>query len=231
MLTRHPVKGFTLIEMLIALSLLGVMVVLLFASLRTAAESWNNGEDKISQVNQKAVVYQFFKRHLQITKPLPPISSAKTQPDQPQDGSEQRLLEFQGMPQSIHFISSLPAASARKGLQIFVVGLDSRNPTILKVALLPYRQIEDEGPPDEPTVLLEGLSEFKITYFGENAEGSSSWQETWQNIDHLPKLVKVHIGLQDGSFWPDMIFPLKISEKPLIGNAVADPDVPGINNE
>ena len=68
-------KGFTLIEVLIAMTLLGVMVVLLFSSLRIAAESWEAGETKTAQVNQKAVVYQFFKRHLSSIRPLPMLEN------------------------------------------------------------------------------------------------------------------------------------------------------------
>lgn len=231
MRNRLPENGFTLIEMLIAISLLGIMVVLLFASLRTAAESWDKGEEKISQVNKKAVVYQFFKRHLLTAKPLPPFSNQQTQPDQQQDITALTQLEFRGLPQSIHFISALPAASARKGLQIFNVGLGVEDPTILKVALTPYRQAEDPGPDEEPTVLLEGLKEFTISYFGESGEGGSAWQDAWQNAERLPKLVKIHIALRDGSFWPDMIFPLKITGQSSGGNVLGDQNVPSINND
>ncbi|MFI3120724.1 MAG: type II secretion system protein, partial [Methylococcaceae bacterium] len=36
-------SGFTLIEVLIAMTLLSIMVVLLFASLRICAQSWEQG--------------------------------------------------------------------------------------------------------------------------------------------------------------------------------------------
>ena len=83
-------NGFTLIEVLIAMTLLGVMVVLLFSSLKVAAQSWNAGENKIAEVNKKAVVYQFFKRHLTAIRPLPSLDTEQNF----ETGSQQVLPEL-----------------------------------------------------------------------------------------------------------------------------------------
>lgn len=95
MLPRQA-NGFTLIEMLIAITLLGVMVTLLFGSLRIAAQSWHSGETKIDQVNRKAVVYQFFKHHLGSARPLPEFTAADR--DETQNNTDQvpLKLSFQG---------------------------------------------------------------------------------------------------------------------------------------
>lgn len=52
-------KGFTLIEVLIGMTLLSLMVVLLFSSLAIGAKSWEQGEKKIANVNEIAVVQHF----------------------------------------------------------------------------------------------------------------------------------------------------------------------------
>jgi len=232
-LKRWNANGFTLIEMLIAISLLGIMVVLLFASLRIAAESWNSGEAKISEVNKKAVVYQFFKRHLSNVKPLPEIQDNPTLQSQEQDTQEPPKLAFQGLPQSIRFVSALPAASARKGLQIFQVELDPRQPSILKVRLSPYRQTENNSADQDPVVLLERIKNFKISYLGsaiDTNDGTGSWLDNWQDAAQLPKLVKIGITLEDGSFWPDMIFPLKISGQTSADALAGEQNLPSIDN-
>jgi len=69
MTNKHRLAGFTLIEVMLAMTLLSIMVTLLFGSLKICAESWNRGEVKIAEVNEKAVVYQFFKRHLPSIRP------------------------------------------------------------------------------------------------------------------------------------------------------------------
>ena len=200
-------KGFTLIEVLIAMTLLGVMVVLLFSSLRIAAESWNAGENKMVQVNQKAVVYQFFKRHLTTIRPLPALNIDQNNPE--------AVQVFQGYLQSLRFAAALPASSARKGLQVFTIALNPENASVLIVSLVPYRltEADQNQPPDRPEVLLEDVAKIQFAYFGKTEDvAESQWREEWTLADRLPSLIKVSIALKDGSYWPDMIFPTKITQ-------------------
>lgn len=203
-------KGFTLIEVLIAMTLLSVMVVLLFSSLRIAAESWNAGENKVNEVNNKAVVYQFFKRHIASVRPLPML-------DNEQDFTPDAQQAFQGYMQSLSFVAALPASSARKGLQVFTIALDSNNPSTLLVNLTSYRQADNEtvadSAPTRPEVLLEHVDALRFSYFGKTEDvAEPQWRDEWTVADRLPSLIKVSIGLADGSYWPDMVFALKISE-------------------
>ena len=59
-LYRIRQAGFTLLEMLIGMSLLSVMMVLLFGSLRVCVQNWEAGENKIAQVSQAAIIQHFF---------------------------------------------------------------------------------------------------------------------------------------------------------------------------
>lgn len=200
-------NGFTLIEVLIAMTLLGVMVVLLFSSLRIAAESWNAGEGKVAEVNQKAVVYQFFKRHLTAIRPLPMLTVDEDQHDDPGQ------MAFRGLPSSVRFVGALPAASARKGLQLFTIQPDPKLPSTLQVSLVPYRQDEPDGDVvDPPVILLERVKDFRLGYFGKTEDvAEQEWREEWTLADRLPSLIKVSITLEDGGYWPEMVFPLHIT--------------------
>lgn len=199
-------NGFTLIEVLIAITLLGVIVVLLFGSLRIAGKSWNTGEGKIAAVNQKAVVYQFFKRHLTAIRPLPMPNAEDPQ------GLEATEQAFKGLAQSVQFVAALPNASTRKGLQIFNIQADPRSSSIIQVALRPYRETDDESEAAEPpVVLLENVANFKFSYFGKTEDAAEMiWREEWMEADRPPSLIKVTIALRDGSYWPDMVFAVKI---------------------
>jgi len=206
--TEHRCKGFTLIEVLIAMTLLSVLVVLLFSSLRTAAESWNVGERKVAEVNTKAVVYQFFKHHLTSIRPLPMLNDE-------QNFLPENQQVFQGFPQSLRFVAALPAASARKGLQIFTIALDPENQSTLLVTLRPYRQTDADVDvePVRPEVLLENITGLRFSYFGKTEDvADQMWRDEWRIADRLPRLIKISIRLVDGSYWPDMVFPLKISQ-------------------
>ena len=104
-------NGFTLIEMLIAMTLLGIMVVLLFSSLKIAAESWNAGEGKIVEVNKKAVVYQFFKRHLTTIRPM--LMPAGLRIPKWRIAARNRLS---GQRRRLAFVASLPASAGPQRL-------------------------------------------------------------------------------------------------------------------
>ena len=210
--------GFTLIEVLIAMTLLSIMVVLLFSSLKICADSWEKGESKITDVNEVAVVYNFFQRHLSIAKPLWNDLS-----------EEEKVFSFKGKAQSLQFISSFPASAGRSGLQLFSLDLQEEdNEQVIKVTITPFFPVaEGEEWHKEEVTLIKHVTEFSMAYFGSiDGVSEGSWQEEWLDIDFLPRLVKINIKLENEIFWPEMIIDLKITG--LTNNA--DIGIDNINN-
>lgn len=199
-------KGFTLLEILIAMALLSIMMGLLFTSMRTSVESWHIAENKVDQTNKKAIFYQFFKQHLINAKPVFEINSEDRNKN---DLTDIKKIVFQGDSTHIRFVSALPAASIRKGEQIFNVGLNSRIPNTITVELTPYRQkqnIVDES------LLLDHVKQLEFSYFGKIDENFDMiWESEWNSMEEQPRLVRIRVILDDESLWPDMIFPLKLS--------------------
>ena len=203
--TNLKVKGFTLIEVLIGLTLLSIMVVLLFTSLKICADSWERGEEKIASVNDMAVVYHFFQEYLSVTKPIL-IES--------EDAS--KSISFQGNIDSLQFVSKFPESVNRQGLQIFKVILVKEGIlSNINVSVTPYYSgafDEDEESLFDEVSLIKNVSEFKLSYFGsENDSNDGVWFDEWMNKNTLPKLVKINIVLESGNYWPEMIIPLKIT--------------------
>lgn len=196
-------KGFTLIEVLIALTLLSIMVVLLFGSLKICADSWEGGENKIAEVNEVAVVYNFFQRHLIAAKPLWDDFSG-----------EERTFSFQGNTQFLQFVSSFPASAGKAGLQIFSIKLiEEDDEQFLRVTLTPFFPVaEGEEFQKEEVTLVNHVSNFKLAYFGsEDGVSDANWQDEWLGKEIQPRLVKINIELENRIFWPDMVFELKVA--------------------
>ena len=125
---KQQAQVFTLIEVLIAMTLLSMMMVLLFASLKICADSWEKGEKKINEVNEFTVVYTFFHQHLSLAHPLWNDFS-----------SEEKTFSFQGSAHSLQFVSAMPASAGRAGFQLFSVELQSdNNDRFIKVTLMPF---------------------------------------------------------------------------------------------
>ena len=196
-------QGFTLMEVLIAMTLLSIMVVLLFGSLRICAQSWEQGEKKINEVNVVAVVYQFFQSHLSTAEPLWNDFS----PDE-------KSFSFQGKAQSLEFVSTFPASAGRSGKQLFSIQMaEEDQEKVIKVAITPFFPVaEGEEWEKEEVILLRGLSDFSLAYFGNDDDlGSSNWQDTWLDKSALPQLVKIKITLENETFWPDMIIEMRLN--------------------
>ncbi len=207
-LTCRPANGFTLMEVLIAMTLLSVMVLLLFSTLRTSAESWDKGENKIADVNEVAVVYNFFQQHLASAKP---IWDDFTEPGK-------RTFGFQGRSQALQFIGEFPASAERGGLQLFTIEFKAdpdaieQTPSLIEVTVTPFFPSRDnESLSKEEVTLIKQVAHFELSYFGTDQEGDLSWQTEWLDKDTQPKLIKISLAKENGLYWPDMVVALKIA--------------------
>ncbi|MBM4206735.1 MAG: prepilin-type N-terminal cleavage/methylation domain-containing protein [Gammaproteobacteria bacterium] len=209
-------SGFTLIEVLIAMTLLSVMVVLLFSSMRISAESWQKGEDKITAVNDIAVVYQFFRNHLGTAQPL--------WDDFSQENDE---FSFSGRNQELKFVSYFPASANKTGLQQFEVKLLKEDKEkIIQVSITPFFPIDkhEEWRKEEVT-LLRHVKSLSINYYSvDDSETEGIWMEDWIEQDAMPKLVKIQIQTENGDFWPAMVIDLKNEANPNEEDDLSLPD-------
>jgi general secretion pathway protein J len=194
--------GFTLIEVLIAMTLLGIMVVLLFSSMKICADSWQKGEDKITKVNDVAVVYQFFQHHLSAALPLWDDFSEENN----------KLLSFQGNNQMVQFVSSFPASAKKAGLQLFSLKLiKDDDEQIVQVSITPFYPLEKgEEWRKEEVALLRHVRSFSLNYFSsDTSQAEPIWNEDWLGQETMPRLVKIKIESDDGNVWPEIIVELK----------------------
>lgn len=219
--------GFTLIEVLIAMTLLSIMVVLLFSSLKICAQSWEQGENKIAEVNEVAVVYNFFQRHLSAAMPVSNDFAQNGMDAAGQPGinstiaagaaieSKGKNFSFQGKRNSLQFVSVFPASAGRAGMQMFSIQPEREGKDqVVKVTLTPFFPLaEGEEWNPEEVVLLKHVSDFELSYFGPTVEdgSKSAWQDEWLEKEVQPKLVKININTSDGVFWPEMIIELKVA--------------------
>jgi general secretion pathway protein J len=201
---KKQAAGFTLIEVLIAMTLLSLMVVLLFSSLSIGAKSWQQGETKIADVNEVAVVQQFFNHHL--AHAVPQWNDF--------DPEKERVFSFQGKQDSLQFVSAFPASAERSGLQLFDLKFQEKNKQrFIEVTLTPFFPLSEGEEFFEDTVeLVTNVARFELSYFGLNDEtGEYGWQNQWLEKEQQPRLVKILLELEDGRFIPEIIVALKIN--------------------
>ena len=199
--------GFTLLEVLLGMSIMSVMMLLLFASLRICVQNWNAGEKKIAQVSQAAIIQNFLQSKLHATVPL--------------DGDflEEAQFSFQGSQDQIQFVAAMPASAGRLGLQLFKMNLQpssrGEQGSYLQVEMQPFfpqGEGEEQGV-EKPVIILRKIQRLKFAYFGsDNAakNSDSSWQNDWLEKESLPRLVSIDIELVNGEVWPQLVVALKV---------------------
>jgi general secretion pathway protein J len=201
---RGAQAGFTLLEVLVALTLLGVLCTALFGAVHVGAQGWRRAEQRSSEIEDAAAVQAVLQRMIATARPV--FASAD-----PTDAT----VAFDGAANSLALIGRLPDAIA-PGLQgqqrLFLAERDGKRTLMLAWRLdLPAA---DGGELPETTVpLLDHVRAVRFAYFGPPNDGAGEdgaaarWSDTWAGRAALPVLVRMHIerDADDRGAWPDVV--------------------------
>jgi general secretion pathway protein J len=210
-------RGFTLLELTIALVLFALMAAMMFGSLSFAGRSWDGGEAKATQVNEMRQTGEFLRAQLGSQFPL----RARKVAGFP--------LRFAGERNEIRYAAALPSRVAEGGIYFFKLSVVREGD---KSLLVQERVIPDPLALDDPdfrdaarSVLAEGIAELKISYYGRDAGAADadapSWRDKWDDKQRLPLLVRIDVIPQKGPAWPQLV--VEPRHAPEAGCRVWDP--------
>jgi general secretion pathway protein J len=193
--------GFTLLELLVAITLLGLLMAALFGGLRLGARAWEHSEERVDEVARLQVVENFLRDRL-----------AQAYPLVIEDPGGPARLAFEGHPDALRFMTLLPEQLGTGFAEFVITVVDHGDGRDLVVQ---WRRVDDPSNPLESTeeepqtkVLLERIEALELAYYGALDRGArASWQEQWLEAQALPDLVRVRItfGQDDRRRWPDLI--------------------------
>lgn len=219
---RAGAPGFTLVEMLIALSLVGLIVLLLFSGLRLGSRSWEGVEAAAERTAELRVVRNFLERAL-----LQARSTRVT------FDAEQRLV-FAGDAEGLELVAPLAEQIGVPGLYLLRLSLEEGgehprlvltrwllHPEVLEgTAEIPQWRPLAEGGGGAPlgaddrdlaagvfgsTLLLEEVGELAISYFGrKDGADEPEWTDEWIDQPTLPAAVRMRLTTPRQS-WPDLL--------------------------
>lgn len=196
--TRRRAQGFTLLELLIGMTLVGFILALLFAGLNLGTRSWEMGEQRMVSSSQQAVVVDFIRRTLEQTEPL------YWQED------EENRLAFAGETESLEWVGTLPMHQGATGSHL--ISLDLAGGEVGHDLVMRWRLADTREPgfgtleQAEPKVLIKALSGMKLSYFGaENDTEEPAWHDQWLNQKLLPRLIRLQLTMENGEIWPEIM--------------------------
>ena len=196
--------GFTLIEILIALTLFSLILVMVFSTLHSSNKSWQ-ASDKQSELNdERRLVFNFIRKQLSETIPLILV-----------DGKKNNVI-FKGEPEEVYFVSRLPSHRGGGGLHLLSLTVSEQEDD--SSLILEYQPItanmelyEDSPEANIKTVsLVNNINSIEYAYFGKKKDDKeSSWHDEWQDEERLPKILRMQISSNNEAFWPELFITIR----------------------
>jgi len=193
-------RGFTLLELLVALGIFVLLAGLAFGALRLGGRVWEAGDRRIEASDVMRVGWRFLQRALNGAEALPSLEPGR------------KGVHFVGTPQSLEFIAEMPGYLGTGGL--YLVRLagepDPERPGQRRLVL--RRILASRYRPDladdawQQAVLVPSLEGLQLAYYGSDENGAGGdWQDRWEARSRLPKLVRVGITPAQERPWPLLI--------------------------
>jgi len=212
-LPRH-VAGFTLVELLLAVTLMSILLGLTYTGLRAATRATEQGEKMLAVGGEVRAAHQFIRRQL---NQMLPLSYAIME-----DNDEFRVV-FEGNERRIKFVAPMPGYLGTGGPQVQLVEVVNGDNDDIAIqfthALL--QDFEDDRLYDrDPVILLEGIDSATFEFLGRDEEGVlTGWTTSWDRMDTLPVAVRLDLEfVEDLNLrWPELAAGVRIDEQAING--------------
>ena len=196
-------SGFTLLEMLIAFSMLSILFLALFSGFNTLGKGWDAADKKMLKTEDMRLISEFLRSQLS------QVMVVKIQ------GEDEGVLvyAFEGEDDYVRYAAPLQPLQNSGGVYLIelAVGSDDKGKK-LEIRYAPYRpdlSWEDAFDEVEPVLVYGGLRSVTFEYFAaETIDDDPEWEREWIDQAVYPLLLKLVLEDTDGRIWPELIVDL-----------------------
>ena len=193
-------RGFTLVEILVALTLFSLVLAIIFSALYSSGRTWERSEAQIADNDSRRLDLGFVRKQLGEAIPLVLL-----------DGRDNPVL-FAGDHDAVRFIADLPGHRGGGGLYVLSLAIVQNDNN--KDLVLSYRPVTPEVDLDNPEnpdavkkiTILEDIDSLEFSYFGsKDGKTDPAWSDDWREKQQIPELVRMHLeSARADKYFPDM---------------------------
>ncbi len=190
-------RGLTLIEVLVALAVLGLLIVALNGGVRAGLTLWQAQQrhaEGTAELDAAARVL----RNLLTRIPTRPMGDA--------EAAGLGLTRFEGSAGGFAFVGALPTGFGATRLARITLAARRRKFVVL---WSPYRHEVPMGRPAAPAeaVLVRGIERLTFDYWGAPRPNDPPRWQAWWDALYPPQLIRIRVGFAEGDprRWPDLL--------------------------
>ena len=195
--TLGPQRGFTLLELLVALVVLGLLVVGLTQGVRAGLTMWGAQTRRLGETGELDASARVLRVLLGGISVPPPGMVGR---------GAAGTMKLEGRSDSLAFVGELPTGlGTTRRANITLELVQDR----LVLHWTPHHHELTTAPKPEPveTELIRGVAQIDFAYWGSPAtDQTAGWQAQWDSFN-LPELIRVRLAFAKGDRrrWPDLI--------------------------
>ena len=214
MVTGRRSAGFTLVELLLAITLMSILLGLTYSGLRAATRSSQSGEKLLAAGGELRAAHQFIRRQL---NQMLPLSYAETEDTEPV------RIVFEGDARHIEYVAPMPGYLGAGGPQVQVVEVanDGDGGLVIRFSHAMLQGFTEDRLQDRaPVLLLEGVESAGFEFLGRDEEGElTGWMASWDQPGQLPVAVRLNVEFKEGLNlqWPELAAGVRVDEQSLQG--------------
>ena len=194
--------GFTLVELLVAIAILGLLSTLMFGGLRFGNRAWERLQAEVDDVGEVQLVHNFLRNRLETAMPL--VSRGE---------QAEPLVDFEGDASSLSFVTILPSLLQNGAYsRLEMTYQASRRDGELLLTWRPYSVGDPASMQRNASTrtLLHHVTAVEISYFGppsDDRELPSIWLQEWRDRRQLPSLIRISLRFadDDNRHWPELM--------------------------
>jgi general secretion pathway protein J len=195
---KKTTTGFTLLEVIVTLTILGLILVVISGAFRLGLSAWEKGESTREEYQEIRAMSQLVCQQIKSSIPY----RIKTQK------AEGNYLAFEGKPHSVKLVSALPIKAREPQGFVFAIyefeeGGEEGGRLVYYEQRVVNKDFFEEKPDSEEGVsLCEGVSDVRFEYYREadlDQNKTEGWFDEWNAKEEkgLPKALRIKITLKN----------------------------------